>query len=115
MAPMTGMMMSATSDDTIAPNATPMMTPTARSTTLPRSANFLKSSSIAPLLSAFTERAIDTASYCLAGSVRRRQDTLRSVDQARVDHRVAHRRLGLIAERDQRQADGFGAASHHRQ
>src|SRR6187200_1571907 len=41
------MKMSPTSDVTIAPNAAPMMTPTARSTTLPRMANFLNSSSIA--------------------------------------------------------------------
>ena len=72
-APMIGMMMSATSDVTIAPNAAPMITPTARSTTLPRIANFLKSSSIAPLLFALTERAIGAASCRLAGPVRRRK------------------------------------------
>jgi hypothetical protein len=33
---MTGMMMSLTSDVTMAPKATPMITPTARSTTFPR-------------------------------------------------------------------------------
>src|SRR3954452_16936186 len=33
--PIAGMTMSPTSDDTILPNAVPMMTPTARSTTLP--------------------------------------------------------------------------------
>src|SRR3954468_2695190 len=48
MAPMIGMMRSATSELTMAPNAAPMMTPTARSMTLPRSANFLNSSNIAP-------------------------------------------------------------------
>jgi hypothetical protein len=37
-------MMSPTSDVTMAPNAAPMMTPTARSITLPRIANFLNSS-----------------------------------------------------------------------
>ena len=45
-APTIGMMMSATSELTIAPKAAPMITPTARSTTLPRIANFLNSSSI---------------------------------------------------------------------
>ncbi len=35
MAPMIGMMMSSTSDETILPNAPPMMTPTAKSMTLP--------------------------------------------------------------------------------
>jgi hypothetical protein len=34
--PMIGVMTSATSEVTIAPNAAPMMTPTARSITLPR-------------------------------------------------------------------------------
>ena len=46
IAPITGMMMSFTSDVTMAPNATPMMTPTARSTTFPRIMNFLNSSNI---------------------------------------------------------------------
>src|SRR5437660_1740868 len=41
--------MSPTNELTIAPNAAPIMTPMARSTTLPRSANFLNSSSIVPL------------------------------------------------------------------
>jgi hypothetical protein len=40
------MMMSWTSEVTIAPKAAPMITPTARSTTLPRIANFLNSSSM---------------------------------------------------------------------
>jgi hypothetical protein len=40
---MTGMMMSATNDSTIFPNAAPMITPTARSTTLPLTANSLNS------------------------------------------------------------------------
>src|SRR5882672_12608236 len=41
---MIGMMTSPTSELTMAPKAAPMITPTARSTTLPRRANFLKSS-----------------------------------------------------------------------
>jgi hypothetical protein len=48
MAPMTGMMMSPTSELTIPPNAAPMITPMARSTTLPRMANSLNSLSIMP-------------------------------------------------------------------
>src|SRR4051812_4054706 len=44
MAPITGMMRSDTIELTIAPKAAPMITPTARSTTLPFSANFLNSS-----------------------------------------------------------------------
>ena len=42
MAPMIGMIMSPTKEFIIAPNAAPMMTPTARSTTLPRKANFFE-------------------------------------------------------------------------
>src|SRR5580765_8025707 len=41
-----GMMMSATSDATMVPNAAPMMMPTAMSITLPRIANSLNSFSI---------------------------------------------------------------------
>lgn len=37
--PSGGMIISATNDDTILPNAAPMMTPTAKSTTFPRIAN----------------------------------------------------------------------------
>src|SRR5579871_2527112 len=40
---MIGMMMSVTSESTILPKAAPMITPIARSTTLPRNANFLNS------------------------------------------------------------------------
>ena len=51
-APITGMITSPTSEDTMLPKAAPMITPIARSTTLPFSANFLKSSNtdIAPIL-----------------------------------------------------------------
>src|SRR4029079_15926863 len=51
MRPMIGMMMSVTSESTILPKAAPMITPMARSTTLPRNANFLNSWSIVPSLS----------------------------------------------------------------
>jgi hypothetical protein len=46
MAPMIGMITSPTSELTMAPKAAPMMTPTARSTTLPFIANSLNSFSI---------------------------------------------------------------------
>ena len=46
-APMMGVMTSPTSEFTIDENAAPMITPMARSTTLPRNANFLNSSSMA--------------------------------------------------------------------
>jgi len=50
MAPTIGMMMSPTSEVTMPPKATPMMTPTARSTTLPFKANSRNSLSICGLL-----------------------------------------------------------------
>src|SRR6476646_5428821 len=43
MRPMIGMITSVTSESTILPKAAPMITPMARSTTLPRNANFLNS------------------------------------------------------------------------
>src|SRR5690606_32030691 len=55
-APSTGMMMSATSDETILPNAVPMMTATARSTTLPftaKSRNSFRIDMAPPLLPLF--------------------------------------------------------------
>src|SRR5262249_18003797 len=51
-APITAMITSFTSDDTTRPNAMPMTTATARSITLPRSRNFLRSWSTAPPRSA---------------------------------------------------------------
>ena len=50
MAPMSGVMKSFTNAVTTAVKAAPMTTATARSTTLPRRMNFLKSLSTAPLL-----------------------------------------------------------------
>src|SRR5215211_255826 len=49
MRPMIGIMMSLTIESMILPKAAPMMTPMARSTTLPRIANFLNSWSISTL------------------------------------------------------------------
>src|SRR3989339_1266080 len=46
IAPISGVRISATRDETIVPKAAPMTTPTARSTTLPRSKNCLNSLSI---------------------------------------------------------------------
>src|SRR5438445_4587212 len=46
MRPIIGMMTSSTSEPTILPKAAPMITPMARSTTLPRFANFLNSCSM---------------------------------------------------------------------
>src|ERR1017187_6121750 len=64
--PIGGMMMSLTAEVTILPNAPPMITPTARSTTLPRIANSLNSLSIPmtvspfPLVLSFRSVSLDT-------------------------------------------------------
>src|SRR6185437_1639182 len=55
MRPMIGMMMSVTSESTILPKAAPMITPMARSTTLPRNANFLNSWSMCISPSAYAK------------------------------------------------------------
>src|SRR5262245_16294103 len=94
------MMMSATSDDTIAPNAAPMITPIARSTTLPRSANFLKSSSMA-------------GPPRLGANVKPRP--ARSVHQPGMHHGIVYGGLGLVLQRDQRQTHGVRASAEQRQ
>src|SRR5215211_124746 len=58
MAPMIGMKMSPTSESTMRPKAAPMITPMARSTTLPFRANFLNSSSMDFLLYGPLDRTI---------------------------------------------------------
>src|SRR3974390_2618433 len=90
-APTTGMMMSPTSEFTMAPKAAPMITPIARSTTLPRIANFLKSSNTRP-------------SRCCG-----------SVDQAGMPHRVAYLALRSLRERHHRQPNRLLALAEHRQ
>src|SRR5262249_42556306 len=79
---MMGMITSPTSELTMAPKAAPMMTPTARSTTLPFIANSRNSFSIAV-----------TLRLCAA----------RSVDQAGMDHGAAHGGAGRLGDRHHRQ------------
>ena len=55
--PRGGMMMSFTTEDTILPNAPPMITPTAMSTTLPRRANALNSVKNFPMSCCFLSYA----------------------------------------------------------
>src|SRR5215831_4280058 len=111
---MIGMMMSPTSELTMAPNAAPMITPMARSTTLPRRANFLKSSSMgcpprasfhrttAGLSAGETHRGragmIDAhrlgfAQPILPSGYDSNFRFVELVDQPRVHHGVAHQRL----------------------
>src|SRR5215475_14168333 len=84
---MIGMMMSPTSEVTIAPKAAPMMTPTARSTTLPFMANSRNSFSIGKVPQSLAKRAGSTG----------------LVDQARVHHRAAHRDAGRLGDWHHRQ------------
>src|SRR6202011_4389801 len=87
---MIGMMMSPTSEVTMPPNATPMMTPTARSITLPLIANSRNSLSI---LSPFS-------STLLTGG--RTVEAL--VDEAGMHHGAAHRQPRRPGDRHHRQA-----------
>src|SRR5947208_8433912 len=91
MAPMIGMMTSPTSEVTMPPKAAPMMTPTARSTTLPFIANSLNSFSMAKSSAATTG---------LFGG----QNGNGSVDQAGMHHGAAHGHAGRFLHRHHRQA-----------
>src|SRR4249920_3345761 len=87
---MIGMMMSPTSEVTIAPKAAPMMTPTARSTTLPFMANSRNSFSM-----------LDTL------LVQRAKRATGLVDQPGMHHGVADHCAGWRRHRHQRQAHFF--------
>src|SRR5258708_12768308 len=86
---MIGMMMSPTSEVTMPPNAAPMMTPTARSTTLPFIANSRNSLSIC---SPFCSTSIAVEGL---------------VDEARMHHGAAHRHARGLGYRHHRQAHLF--------
>src|SRR5258708_33022212 len=107
---MLGMMMSPTSEVTIAPKAAPMMIPTARSTTLPFIANSRNSFSIRKPFSS-TSLAGPFLTEAPAGLA----------DQARVHHGTAHRHARGLPHRHHRQtppplhlADPRGRGSHRR-
>src|SRR5271170_247884 len=89
---MIGMMISPTSELTMAPKATPMMTPTARSTTLPFMANSRNSFSICK---PFLFGCADRKAY---GSKRKGL-----IDEAGMDHRAAHRDPRRLRHRHHRQ------------
>src|SRR6201995_4246932 len=88
---MIGMMRSATSEVTIAPNAAPMMTPTARSTTLPFIANSRNSFSLMPVL--LRSLSEDSEKPSKVGSV----------DQAAMHHGAAHGDARRLRARHHRQ------------
>src|ERR1700712_1464966 len=115
MAPMIGMMTSPTSEVTIAPKAAPMMTPTARSTTLPFIANSRNSFSIcSPFSSAsrtgrlMADRSwrTDLGGQILGGQTHDDNDE-GLVDQAGIDHGIADHLAGWRRHRHQRQAHLF--------
>src|ERR1700676_1045230 len=94
MAPIIGMMMSPTSEVTIAPKATPMMTPTARSTTLPFMAKSRNSFSI---------RKPSPSTKRTGSAMARGFDDRASIDQAGVHHGAAYRCSGGLGHRHHRQ------------
>src|SRR3979490_197939 len=85
------MMMSPTSEVTMPPKAAPMITPTARSTTLPFMANSRNSFSIRKPLSSTALTAPSA------------QNVVVLVDQARMHHGAAHRRARRLGHRHHRQ------------
>src|SRR5206468_4835317 len=87
---MIGMITSPTSELTMAPKAAPMMTPTARSTTLPFMANSRNSLSIRL---PFSSTALMTSS----------PKANASVDQAGVHHGAPHRDARRLGDRHHRQ------------
>src|ERR1700686_1716745 len=95
-----GITISPTSDWTMPPKAAPMMTPTARSTTLPRNANFLNSSSISPPV--LPEQHFS-------------RKMLELIDQAGVNHGGADRRPGRRGDRNHGQTYGLIAFAENRQ
>src|SRR5713101_6629525 len=96
---MIGMMMSPTSEVTMAPKAAPMMTPTARSTTLPFIANSRNSLSIcSPFSSASPTGTVESL-----------------VDQAGMDHGAAHRHAGGLRHRHHRQPQRLVHLAEQRQ
>src|SRR6201747_2726958 len=95
---MIGMMMSPTSEVTMPPKAAPMMTPTARSTTLPFIANSRNSLSICSPFSSTSPTGRFMVARFLVES---------SVDQSGVHHGVADYLAGRRRHRHQRQAHFF--------
>src|SRR6202012_1580500 len=108
---MIGMMMSPTSELTMAPNAAPMTTPTARSTTLPRIANFLNSSNMRPPYRAACLRDGALSARC---RIEEGMDSAPSVDQPGMHHGLANGRLCLLGRRHHRQPERIRALAEER-
>src|SRR5262249_32216534 len=100
---MSGMTISPTSELTIAPNAAPIITPTARSTTLPRMANFLNSSSIGPSPQLLDMTKAKDASRSGAKQAAAQPSNSASIDQSGMYHGLADRNLRLLGGRHHRQ------------
>src|SRR5258706_1307550 len=117
--PISSMMMSATNDETILPKAAPMITPTARSTTLPLTANSRNSFS-QPLMGRSASWIRNFKDLQLLGARRRAQRHL--VALARLEQRARHRRdprdiafprIGLVDADDAHRALAARAAHAH--
>src|SRR6187551_847274 len=102
-APITGMITSPTSEFTIPEKAAPIITPTARSTTLPRSANFLNSSSMTVHLAAHDPPGRGFQPWLISPLV----------DQPGRHHRQPHR-VGTLADKRHRILDR-GRTGFHEQ
>src|SRR5882724_9380140 len=119
MMPITGMTMSATSDEIILPKAAPMITPTARSTTLPLTANSRNSFS-QPVMGSSASRIRNFKDLQLLDARRGAQRDL--VAFARLEKGARHRRnpryaallrIGLVDADDAHRALAAGAAHAH--
>src|SRR5262245_28773105 len=94
---MMGMIMSSTTEFTMAPNARPMITPTARSTTFPRIMNFLNSShmcSSGPLPRGSFRRG--SALQCMAANRRNTHDKKKRPQEARPEAVLGFVHKGIV-------------------
>src|SRR5262245_24653867 len=121
IAPMIGMMTSPTSEFTMPENAAPMITPMARSTTFPRKANFLNSSSMvvpSPLRHGRACPGHPRLPYFKTWMPRHKaghdREKPKLINQARVHHGPVHGGLRLLACRHHRQPYSVGAFADQR-
>src|SRR5262245_14930839 len=112
---MMGVMTSPTSEFTIDENAAPMITPMARSMTLPRNANFLNSSIMSCILIGMNQGALSRLSETpRRGCPAQGRHDAKLVDQPRVHHRLAYSGLRLLGCRHHRQPHRVGAFADER-
>src|SRR5712664_2306387 len=122
--PIGGMITSSTSDETVFPKAAPIITPTAKSMTLPRMANSLNSFSMDVLLYFFLLMTLDGLGgfpnserpvFCGDYSRSRRERKTRRRSARDLPPRPFGRRFFSAAERARtRQSNRAAPADHHR-